>query len=67
MATEERRAVLIALAGLPPRQREVMVLRYYAGLADPEIAAALGISRGTVASTASRALTALASQLKEQM
>jgi RNA polymerase sigma-70 factor (sigma-E family) len=67
MATEERRAVLAALAGLSPRQREVMALKYYADLADAEIAAALGISRGTVVSTASRALTALASQLKGEM
>jgi RNA polymerase sigma factor (sigma-70 family) len=44
MATEQRRAVLAALAGLPPRQREVLALRYYADLADAEIAAALGIS-----------------------
>lgn len=67
MATEERRVVLAAVAGLPPRQREVLALRYYADLADPEIAAALGISRGTVVSTASRALTALASRLKEEI
>jgi RNA polymerase sigma factor (sigma-70 family) len=67
MATEERRAVLAAVAGLPPQQREVLALRYYAELADAEIAAALGISRGTVVSTASRALTALASRLTEEM
>ena len=67
MATEERRVLLAALAGLPPRQREILALRYYADLADAEIAATLGISRGTVVSAASRALTALASQLKEEM
>src|SRR6266487_7041531 len=48
-----------------PPPREVLVLRYYLGLADHEIAAALGVSRGTVSSTASRALAALARQLQE--
>jgi DNA-directed RNA polymerase specialized sigma24 family protein len=41
------------------------VLRYYAGLADPDIAAALQVSRGTVSSTLSRALAALARELRE--
>jgi RNA polymerase sigma-70 factor (sigma-E family) len=67
LAGEERRAVLTAVAGLPGRQREVLVLRYYAGLADHEIAEALGISRGTVAGYASRGLAVLARQLKEEL
>jgi RNA polymerase sigma factor (sigma-70 family) len=66
LAGEERRAVLQAVARLPRRQREVLVLRYYFGLTDPEIAADLGVSRGTVASTASRALAALAAKTGEQ-
>jgi RNA polymerase sigma-70 factor (sigma-E family) len=66
IASEERRAVLAAVAGLPTRAREVLALRYYLDLPDNEIAAALGISRGTVSSTASRALAALARELKEQ-
>lgn len=45
-----------ALATLPPRQRAVLVLRYYENLTDAEIAETLGISRGTVRSQASRAL-----------
>ena len=45
-----------ALAALPPRQRAVLVLRYYEDLADEEISRVLGISRGTVRSQAARAL-----------
>jgi len=41
------------------------MLRYYAGLSEAEIAATLGISAGTVKSTAARGLTALARALKE--
>ena len=67
MATEDRRAVLAAMAALPRRQREVLVLRYYAGLADAEIASVLGVSRGTVVSTASRGLGALARRVKEEL
>jgi RNA polymerase sigma-70 factor (sigma-E family) len=63
IAGEDRREVLAAVAGLPRRQREVLALRYYAGLSDSEIASTLRVSRGTVSSTASRALTALARQL----
>ena len=65
LAGEDRRAVLAAVARLTARQREVLVLRYYAGLADHEIAAALQVSRGSVSSTASRALAALARELRE--
>lgn len=66
LAGEERREVLQAVARLPRRQREVLVLRYFLGLTDSEIAADLGVSRGTVASTASRALAALAAKTGEQ-
>ncbi|MFW6774088.1 SigE family RNA polymerase sigma factor [Nocardioides sp. CPCC 205120] len=44
---------------LPRRQRAVIVLRYYEGLSEAEIAAILGVSPGTVKSQASRALAAL--------
>jgi RNA polymerase sigma-70 factor (sigma-E family) len=53
---EEHREILAALDRLAPRQREVLVLRYWSGLSEAEIADALGISRGSVKSTASRAL-----------
>src|SRR5919205_119492 len=59
MLTTEHQAVVTALGQLPPRQREVLVLRYYGGMSEAEIADATGISRGTVKSTASRALDAV--------
>jgi RNA polymerase sigma-70 factor (sigma-E family) len=63
--SEDRRTVLSALARLPRRRREVLVLRYYLGLSEAEIAAVLGISAGTVKSTAARGLAALARDLGE--
>jgi RNA polymerase sigma-70 factor (sigma-E family) len=48
-----------AVLDLPPRQRAVVVLRYYEDLSEEEIAAALGCTRGTVKSQASAALTKL--------
>jgi RNA polymerase sigma-70 factor (sigma-E family) len=66
MAGEDRKALLAAVARLPRRAREVLALRYYLDLADHEIGAALGISRATVSSTASRALAKLARELKEE-
>lgn len=48
-----------AMDSLPPRQRVVLVLRYYEQRSDPEIAAMLGISRGTVRSQAARGLDKL--------
>lgn len=56
MMSAEHRAVVAALADLPDRQREVLVLRYYGGLSEAEIAEATGLARGTVKSTASRAI-----------
>jgi len=47
------------MATLPPRQRAVLVLRFYEHLSDAEIATTLGISSGTVRSQASRALEKL--------
>ena len=59
MLSAEHAAVVDALGTLPPRQREVLVLRYYGGMSEAEIADATGISRGTVKSPASRALDAV--------
>ena len=63
---EDRRRVLSSVARLPRRQREVLALKFYLDLGDQEIAEILRISRGTVSSTASRALAALARELKEE-
>jgi RNA polymerase sigma-70 factor (sigma-E family) len=52
-------ALWAALARLPRRQRTVLVLRYYEDLSEAETAQALGVSVGTVKSTASRALRRL--------
>ena len=63
-ALADRSELLTALRGLPRRQREVLVLRYYADLDVAEIAATLRISPGTVRSTASRGLAGLAQSLE---
>jgi RNA polymerase sigma factor (sigma-70 family) len=62
---EEHREVLAALRELPDRQREALVLRYFLDLPESEIARSMGISQGTVKSTTSRALAALARLLGE--
>jgi RNA polymerase sigma-70 factor (sigma-E family) len=61
----ERDAVVAALRHLPDRQREAIVLRYYADLSEADIAAAMGISRGAVKSHTSRGMSALRAALEE--
>ena len=63
MVREEHRQVLAALAGLPPRTREALVLRYWLDLSEREMAEAMGVSAGTVKSHVSRGLAALARAL----
>lgn len=55
----ERDAMIHRLAGLPKKQRAAVVLRYYAGLSDREIAAQLGCREPTVRSQIHRALQVL--------
>jgi RNA polymerase sigma-70 factor (sigma-E family) len=59
IVAQTRDEVTAALATLPTRMREVLVLRYWSELTEREIAHTLGISEGTVKSTASRALDRL--------
>lgn len=54
------------VVSLPPRQRAVIVLRYYEQLTEAEIADTLGISVGTVKSQASRALVTLRTRVPEE-
>jgi RNA polymerase sigma-70 factor (sigma-E family) len=61
----ERSAVVAALRRLPDRQREAIVLRYYADLNEAEIAATMGISRGAVKSHTARGMIALRSALEQ--
>ena len=57
--SDERSALIAALQRLGPRQRAVIVLRYWLDLTEQETAAALNCSIGTVKSQASRALATL--------
>jgi RNA polymerase sigma-70 factor (sigma-E family) len=54
-ASPDQRVVLDAVAALPRRQREAVVLRYYQDLTEAEVAAVLGCSLGTAKSQLSRA------------
>lgn len=58
-ALSDRELVRGLLADLPPKQRAVLVLRFYLDLSDAEIAADLGCRQGTVRSIVSRSLGAL--------
>lgn len=64
--TGERTAVLTALAALPPRQRESIVLRYWLDLPFEQVAEAMGVSTGTAKSQVSRGLAALETALGEE-
>ncbi len=61
---DARREMIAAIERLPPRQREVVVLRYYADLSERQIADALGISPGAVKGYAHRAVNALRDDLE---
>jgi RNA polymerase sigma-70 factor (sigma-E family) len=66
LAGEEKRAAVAAVRRLPPRQREALVLRYFAGLSEQETARAMNVSLGTVKSTTARALAAVGKMLREE-
>jgi RNA polymerase sigma-70 factor (sigma-E family) len=64
LARDVQAELLNALRALPRRQREVLVLRYWSHLSEAEIARALGVSVGTVKSSASRAMSRLEQSLR---
>jgi RNA polymerase sigma-70 factor (sigma-E family) len=64
IALIERASVIEALRQLPARQREALVLRYYADMSEAQIAETMRISRGAVKSHTSRAMAALRSVLE---
>lgn len=65
LLADEHAQVLRHLDELPTRMREVLVLRYWEGLSEAEIAATLNISAGTVKSQASRAMKKLTEAMRE--
>jgi RNA polymerase sigma-70 factor (sigma-E family) len=65
MEVVQREWVLHALAALPRRQREAVVLRYYGDLTEAQTAAAMGCSVGAVKSHTSRAMAALRPLLED--
>src|SRR5690349_15174830 len=66
LGRHERSAVVAALRRLRGRQREAIVLRYYADCSEAEVAAAMGISRGAEKSHTARAIAALSAELEQQ-
>jgi RNA polymerase sigma-70 factor (sigma-E family) len=64
LARLECSAVIAALRGLPTRQREVIVLRYYADLSVADIATVMGICRAAVKRHMARGMTALRTALE---
>lgn len=63
----ERSSVVKALRKLPMRQREALVLRYYADLSEAQIASVMGISRGAVKSHTARGMTSLRAVLEVEL
>jgi len=64
MLKEDHRELIAALATLPARRREAIVLRYWLDLSEREIAAAMGISPGAVKSYVSRGMDSLEQALR---
>jgi RNA polymerase sigma-70 factor (sigma-E family) len=62
-AVLEREPLWQALRALPPRQRAVIVLRYYEDLSEAQIADVLGVTPGTVKSQAAKAMATLRTRL----
>ena len=67
LAGEEQTRIMVALRQLPVRQREALVLRYYADLSEAQTAHAMGISPGAVKSHTARGIAALRHLLEEEV
>jgi RNA polymerase sigma-70 factor (ECF subfamily) len=67
VARDQRRRLLAAVAALPDRHREVLALRYFAGLSENETAQVLACPLGTAKSRLSRALDRLRAELGEEV
>ena len=65
MSLLERSAVIMALRGLPDRQREALVLRYYADMSEAQIAEMMNISKGAVKSHTARGMSSLRAVLEQ--
>jgi RNA polymerase sigma-70 factor (sigma-E family) len=59
----ERSALVFALRTLAPRQREALVLMYYAGLPEAQIASAMRISKAAVKNHTTQAMSSLRAEL----
>jgi RNA polymerase sigma-70 factor (ECF subfamily) len=66
VAPERNPSLTTALAGLPPRRRLIVFLRYFADFSYADIAAACDVSEGTVAATLAQAHQALAAILEPE-
>ena len=64
MASEEHRRVVEAMRRLPERQREALVLKFYMDLPEAEIAAAMGVSAGSVKTHVHRGIASLGTILE---
>jgi RNA polymerase sigma-70 factor (sigma-E family) len=63
---EDQRALVTALRNLSARQREALVLRYWLGLSESDIAASMGISQGAVKTHVARGMTTLTKLMQER-
>ncbi len=64
--TVERLDLMVSIGHLPDRQREVVLLRYFADLSERDTAAALGVAPGTIKSHASRGIESLRAMMTTQ-
>jgi RNA polymerase sigma-70 factor (sigma-E family) len=61
----DQNTVITALRGLPDRQRQALVLRYYADMSEAQIAEMMGISKGAVKSHTARGMSSLRAVLEQ--